>query len=183
MSKAWKSLDLEGGGLQTINQALTAKMKSRLAAYGLWLLFPLGLHRFYLRQVVPAIFALIGLDLIAVAGLVMFGFGGGWSFLLPLAVAGLYELWWIDRRVTEINKELRMNLYLRKGYSPPKDYRGRVADNDQLIEDYQLEKEQEKVGGTAKEATPSLGRQHVMSFSEQEKLLREMKKARAKKDD
>jgi len=178
MSKAWKSLDLDGGGLQTINQTLTAKMKKRRLAYALWLAFPIAAHRLYLHKAFPAMLLLPLLTILTFAGLSF----AGLIALLPLMAAGIYELWWIDRRITELNKELRMQLYLRKDHNPPAHYRGRIADNDQLIEDFQREKEQEKVGGTAKEASATLGSQHILSFAEQEKLLREMTTLRNKKN-
>ncbi|MDH5301631.1 MAG: TM2 domain-containing protein [Gammaproteobacteria bacterium] len=178
MNKAWKSLDLEGGGLQTINQALTARMKHHRAAYALWLLFPLGLHRFYLQQFAPGVFLILLADALALFGGMLFSMLPGWVFLLPLLAVGIYEAIWIDRRVSAYNKELRMKLYLRHDHAPPAHYQGRVIDNEQLIESFQQEKEQETVGGTAKAAAPTLGKQHILSFAEQEKLLREMKKPR-----
>jgi TM2 domain-containing membrane protein YozV len=109
MSDAWKRIDLGGGGLQEANLRLARQLRRRRTAYLLWLGFPLGLHRWYLKDRAGAL-AYCALSL-------------GTLFVAPLAAAALLfalsDLWWIDQRVTRLNKALRMQAYLRPGAEGP----------------------------------------------------------------
>lgn len=102
MKRSWKRLDLEGGGLQAANLRLARTLRRRGVAYALWLAFPLGAHRWYLKEPWGAL-AYCGLSAAA-------------AFLPALAAAAaafaLFDLWWIDRRVTALNKRLRMQAFL-----------------------------------------------------------------------
>ncbi|WP_038051609.1 hypothetical protein [Thioalkalivibrio sp. ALJ1] len=182
MSKAWKELDLEGGGLQSVNARLAREMRTRPTAYAAWALFPLGLHRFYLRDPLGA----AGFLLLSVATLVLaFLAPTGW-WLAPM-VAGLLwagvDLWWIDRRVTDYNKELRKQVFLRKGNKPPQDYRGRYTSDDDAqreLTEYQQIKESEKPGqsgiaGSNDRNRDVGGKRRMPSFNEQEAMLRQMR--------
>lgn len=163
MSKAWKELDLEGGGLQAVNARLAREMRTRPAAYAAWILFPLGLHRFYLREPLGG----AGFLALSAATLALAGFGPAAWWLLPLIIGvswALVDLWWIDRRVTDYNKELRKQLFLRKGQEPPQDYRGRYTSDEDArreLDEYQQLKEAEKPGNqawpvaTTRPATPA----------------------------
>ncbi|AHK78332.1 hypothetical protein M911_03140 [Ectothiorhodospira haloalkaliphila] len=184
MSKAWKQLDLEGAGLQTMNARLTREMRRRPPAYGLALAFPLGLHRFYLREPLGGS-AYVALSLLT---LILWTWGGGAWALVPLGVmlaAVVFDLFWMDGYITRYNKALRMRLFLRPGHEPPRDYRGRVHKTG-MLETYQKEKEQERAGhqpvnmedlqarGTQAHGDP----RRMPSFNEQEAMLRELAKAR-----
>lgn len=188
MRRAWQELNLKGGGLQAVNAALAQAMCSRPRAYAAWILFPLGLHRFYLGE--PrggAAFPILTLITLGTAWLVP-----SWWWLLPLALLAtlaIHDLFWIDRRVVAYNKQLRVQLFLRKGQTPPKDYHGRYADNTsadaitQGLADYQALKESERAGhaptgqqGVASTKPPAPRRQP--SFNEQEALLRELARTR-----
>jgi len=102
MSEAWKKMDLAGGGLQQANLRIARALKKRPVAYALLALFPAGAHRWYLREPVGAA-AYLALSAAA------------W-FWWPAALAGVcfaaFDAWWIDRRVTTLNKRLRMQAYL-----------------------------------------------------------------------
>lgn len=184
MSKAWQKLNLEGGGLQAVNALLAQQMRSRPSAYLAWLLFPLGLHRFYLAEprggwAFPALSLLVALSA---------WLAPAWWWLLPLVpLIGLaiHDLFWIDRRVVSLNKELRMQLFLRKGSRPPKDYRGRYTEDtdaasvSENLDNYRAIKERERAGHGPGDAQPQApARKRQPSFNEQEAMLRELAKRR-----
>lgn len=103
MGASWKRSDLAGGGLQAVNLKLARVLRKRTVAYALWLAFPLGAHRWYLRERYGA---LAYLALTAAA----------WFFpwvAFGSAAFALFDLWWIDGRVTRLNKRLRMEVALR----------------------------------------------------------------------
>ncbi|WP_024327199.1 TM2 domain-containing protein [Thioalkalivibrio sp. AKL19] len=190
MSKAWKELDLEGGGLQSVNARLAREMRTRPAAYAAWVLFPLGLHRFYLREPLGgAGFLLLGAATLAS---VLFAPASWW--LVPLGIGVLWalvDLWWIDRRVTDYNKELRKQVFLRKGHKPPQDYRGRYTSDEDArreLDEYRQIKEAEKPGqsglaGANDRDRDAGGKRRMPSFNEQEAMLRQMRKDRNEGDD
>lgn len=144
LSEAWKRLDLGGAGLQRANLALAGRLKRRGRAWALLGGAPFGLHRAYLDDVKGAWLwriASVG-ALAAIFWDVRIAAGAG--AVLVAAVA--YDAWWIDRRVTMLNKRIRREIFLA-GEAPPPGYSGRVID-------------------------PPAPR--VPSFAEQERLLREM---------
>ena len=188
MSKAWQKLNLEGGGLQAVNALLANEMRSRNRAYAAWILFPLGLHRFYLAE--PrggAAFLILSVITVGTAWL-----APAWWWLLPsalLALLAVYDLFWIDRQVVAYNKQLRMQLFLRKGKKPPRDYRGRYTDEKDAesitrdLADYQALKEDERAGHVPVErdgpgSPDQAKRRRQPSFNEQEALLRELARKR-----
>jgi hypothetical protein len=71
----------------------------------------------------------------------------GLAGALVLALAAGWDAFWIDRRVTLLNKTLRREAYLGHGAAPPAGYRGR---------------------------DPDAGASRAPSFAEQERLLREL---------
>ena len=184
MSQAWKKIDLEGGGLQAVNQRLSQLLRRRRLAYGLWLLFPLGAHRFYLESRRGGL-VYLGLTVLSLA--FWFGFGGE-AAVLPLGAAllfALYDLFWIDRRITALNKTIRVRLYMGMDAAAPAGYAGRYTDTDEdLIETYSKEKEQERAGHQRISAPREYGEQkRAPSFAEQEAMLRELAKKRKKDQD
>jgi TM2 domain-containing membrane protein YozV len=179
-----ENLNLEGGGLQAVNALLAARMRRRPRAYAAWALFPLGLHRFYLAEPRDGVaFLVLSATAAATAWL-----APAWWWLLPAAaLAGLavHDLFWIDRRVVACNKELRMQLFLRKGRNPPAGYRGRylnAADPETVSRElnaYKAMKETERAGHAAPnredaEDRDQPRRSRVPSFNEQEAMLREL---------
>ncbi len=153
MSETWKRIDLEGGGLQAANRRLTAALRSRRTAYLLWLGFAVGAHRFYLRAprggtawCVASLATLLLYRLESWAGI-----AAGCALLL----VALAELWWIDRRVTQLNKALRMEAVLGAAAGPPPGYRGRFVDDGEA---------------EASAAAPP----RAAGFAEQERLLAEI---------
>ena len=181
MSKAWKELDLEGGGLQSVNAKLAREMRTRPAAYAAWVLFPLGLHRFYLREPLGG----SGFLALTIATLGLAFFAPALWWLMPLGIGVLWalvDLWWIDRRVTDYNKELRKQVFLRKGQKPPQDYRGRYTSDEDArreLEEYQQVKEAEKPGQSGLAGSNDRdagGKRRMPSFNEQEAMLRQMRK-------
>ncbi|HSD42241.1 MAG TPA: hypothetical protein VLD36_10265 [Burkholderiales bacterium] len=144
MSEAWKRLDLGGAGLQRTNLELAGRLKRRGRAWALLLVAPLGLHRAYLDDRLGA-WLWRAASLVTVAAAV-------WSLQLAaglglaMLAAAAYDAWWIDRRVTRLNKRIRRDVFLG-GEAPPAGYTGRAIDEP---------------GGRAP------------SFAEQERLLREL---------
>lgn len=190
MPRAWDKLDLEGGGLQSMNQQLVQRMRRRGTAYALWLLFPLGAHRVYLQSRGAA---LVYAGLSAASLILWLALGSDWA-LLPFAAELLfafYDLLWIDRRVSELNKALRMSLYMGTGAAPPRGYRGRYPDADSAqaqFGDYLAEKERERAGHqpVRPDAEAPAGKRPPPSFAEQERMLREIareKKQRRERDE
>lgn len=187
MSKAWKKLNLEGGGLQAVNAVLAANLRSRSTAYAAWLLFPVGLHRIYLGDNRgSALFVLLSATTLGTAFLVP---GYGWLLpLLGLLGLAVYDLFRMEQRVVDYNKELRMRLFLRKGQRTPTGYRGRypepTADGDvaKNLETYALLKERERAGHPSQREAEDTGTSpsgsRVPSFNEQEALLRQLSRGR-----
>ncbi|HKJ10483.1 MAG TPA: TM2 domain-containing protein [Gammaproteobacteria bacterium] len=183
MSDTWKKFDLEGAGLQTLNMRLARSLRKRAVAYSLWLLFPVGAHRRYLadRRGSLVYVALTALTLIVGIALSP----PYWFIPAGLEVLfALFDLFWIDRRVVTVNKELRMNLYLGSAAAPPAGYRGRYTDEEpeSLIRDYTLTKEREKAGHPPAPTDqapkePEAGK-NTPSFAEQERMLRELARTR-----
>ncbi len=129
MSEAWKRVDLGGEGLQQANLRLAAALRRTRIAYLLWLAFPLGAHRVYLREPRGA----WAYRLASVLAVVLFLLDWRASALLGgiLVAAALYDLlYWIGRRLTEVNKALRMQAYLRPVAGAPPGYRGRFAEDE-----------------------------------------------------
>lgn len=182
MKKAWKTIDLEGGGLQYVNQRLSHLMKRHAPAYAWWLLFPLGAHRYYLNAYTSA---LIYPGLSALALLGGFTLHSTWA-LLPLFAAvgfGLYDLFWIDRRIVSLNKQIRMRICLGTGTAAPVGYRGRYTDESEL-NDYLREKDQERAGvQPVRTDGTEPPRRKVPSFTEQEAMLRALSKRGKDKQD
>jgi TM2 domain-containing membrane protein YozV len=153
VDKAWKTLDLGGGGLQEANRSLAGLLRRKRTAYLLWLLFPLGAHRFYLAHARGGL-AYAGALLVLVAAGVAGWTAAAWVLAGALAAAALLDLRWIDRRVTALNKQLRMQAYLRPVPGAPPGFKGRLTDEE---DEY------------AKRAP---------SFREQERLLAEIERAK-----
>lgn len=174
MKKAWKQLDLGGEGLQTLNAQYTRQMRRRSMAYAAMLLFPLGVHRWYLREPIGAL-AYLALSLAAIIGALTLGLTG---FAAPAAAAGLFacfDLFWTDRRVVALNKSLRMSRFMRSGAAPPEHYRGRYPDDG--LDEYLHTKENERAGHqpvSAEKPEAPETRRRIPSFNEQEALLREL---------
>lgn len=114
LKKSWKQMDLRGAGLQAVNASLTRQMRHRRTAYLLLLLAPLGLHRFYLKELwggaayllLAALF-ILGL----ITGHILFALLAGVAIVLFV----VFDAFWIDRRVTDYNKRLRMRVFLQPG--------------------------------------------------------------------
>jgi hypothetical protein len=142
LSEGWKRLDLAGAGLQRANLELAARLKRRGRAWALLAAAPLGLHRAYLDDPKGAWGWRFATAVALGAAL--------WDWRLAAAlVAGMvvalgHDAWWIDRRVTALNKRIRRQVFLA-GEPPPPGYAGR---------------------------DPNLPRRHPSSFAEQERALR-----------
>ena len=180
MKKAWQEIDLGGDGLQTLNARYTRLMRRRKVAYGAWLLFPLGAHRWYLKE--PA-GALAYSTLTAAAVGLGLGFGTlGFAVPAGLELAfAAFDLFWIERRRVALNKTLRMQQFMRPGAAPPRNYRGRYTDQDAGLDEYLALKERERAGHQPPQAdAEAQPTRRAPSFNEQEALLREL--SQRKKD-
>jgi len=179
MGKAWRRLDLAGGGLQAANIRLASRLKQRRVAYALLALFPLGLHRRYLEErrgpwmyaaasSLAIVLAVLGhaLPALATAALVV--------------LAAVFDAFWIDGRITRINKAIRREVFLGQGLTPPAGYRGRTEAD---LPD--ARGPGESAGAVESTARPTPGSagcspERAPSFHEQERLLAEIARAKAR---
>jgi len=172
MTNAWKQWDFSGAGLQTLNLELTKRLRKQPLAYGLWILFPLGLHAFYLREQ-----RLGWIYLATTIVFVVLLISTPWPYPTTLGgilvIAALIDLATLGRRLTAYNKALRIALLLRPETQPPPGYRGRYTDEDADISDYLAIKDQEQAGHSVRTA-PRAQRAKAASFQEQEAALREL---------
>ncbi len=171
MTNAWKQWDFAGAGLQTVNLELTKRLRKRPLIYGLWVLFPLGLHAFYLRE--------RGRGLLYLAGSLVLGASAAlapWPYVAGLGaimvIAALIDVATLDRRLTAYNKALRVALLLSPKATPPPGYQGRYTDEDRDISEYLAIKDQEQAGHSLKSQPPP-NKKRGKSFQEQEAALRE----------
>ncbi|MDA8390342.1 MAG: TM2 domain-containing protein [Gammaproteobacteria bacterium] len=174
MKRAWSHWNFEGQGLQTLNLELTRRLKRPRRAQVLWLLFPLGLHAFYLgeRRRAAAYLAATAVLIALLLSAPVAGIAWGAAY----ALAALFDAFTIDGRVVAMNKKLRIALSFAPGRRPPQGYQGRYTHADDDLGDYLHAKEQEQAGHTAKRAPPM--RTPGRSFAEQEALLRAQLAAR-----
>ena len=178
MSDAWKSLNLEGDGLQSMNLKLVQKIKKRKQAYVLLAIFPTGLHRDYLDNPFGGwLYRIAGCAFLIAAGL-----GYRWPALtLAVLLTGfaIYDIRWIDDTVASINKALRIQAYKSKsGGSAPPNFRGRYMDEG--LDDYLQLKEQERGGHVAPGTDPALNnRSRAPSFAQQEAMLKALAKSKS----
>jgi hypothetical protein len=153
MSAGWRGRDLGGGGLQAANLALAQRLKRRSRAYALLAVAPLGLHRSYLDSPRGAwAWRAAG---VAVILLAILDPAAGWAGAAALLLCALAEAFWIDRRITALNKALRRAVYLGHGAAPPPGYAGR---------------------------DPAAPGDRAPSFAEQERLLRELARRRSERE-
>ena len=153
MDSSWKQKNLGGGGLQSANIRLARLLKRRRVAYALLLLFPLGVHRFYLEDRRGAFLYCLGLAA-ALLSLIAGAAPVAWALAAVLIGAALLDIRWIEKAVVRINKRLRMEVYMSQTPGAPAGYRGRFADD----------------ATGAGEASPEA---RAPSFAEQERRLRE----------
>jgi len=128
MNPKWRTLDLEGGGLQAMNLRLARSLRRRRTAWLLLPLFPTGAHRWYLREAVAAI-AYPALTLSAAAG---WAAGLPWLLFTALAALALLlitDITSLENRIAAFNRRLRMTTYLSPGAGAPADFRGRTGDD------------------------------------------------------
>lgn len=163
MPRAWQRLDLDGGGLQAANLRLARLLKRPRIARALLGLFALGAHRFYLDD------RRGGLAYLAATLVTALGSAWDWRAsaigALALALRAAFDWRWIDRRVAEVNKRLRREVFFGQGATPPPGFRGRYAD---------------AADDRADDDSPQADRKRPPSFAEQERALRE---AARKRDD
>lgn len=157
MTAKWRKLDLEGGGLQSANLRLARSLRRRNVAWGLLLIFPLGVHRWYLGDRRSAVLFPLLSVIAAICAL------AGWTTasltaLLPVGALLAYDILTLERRITATNKRLRMAVYLGQGAAAPPGYRGRFGEE----------------AAAPDSATP----RRVPTFAEQEALLREINRRR-----
>lgn len=184
MSEAWKQLDLDGDGLQTLSLKLAQQFKQRRRAYTLLLAFPIGLHRVYLEDNQGAWRFRLVFVLALITILLHHAYIGSALLILMVGMA-LYDIRWIDDRIASINKSLRMAAYRARPSQVPKGFRGRyVDDKDSPTEtitpdlgDYLRVKEQERGGHVPTGKDPAYNsRTRTPSFAQQEAMLKDLMK-------
>jgi hypothetical protein len=154
MGNAWKNQDLGGGGLQNANLRLAALLKKRRTAWLLLFAFPVGLHHDYLAD--PRGAWSIRITALLAAGALWYGVASAAIALgAVLLVWTLIDIRWVEQRVVALNKQLRMQVYLGQTAGAPAGFKGRYTDDERPT------------------AEPPSGTGRALSFTEQERLLRE----------
>lgn len=127
VSDAWKKLDLGGGGLQSANLRIAARLRKRGIALALHLLFPLGIHRDYLLDRRGA-----WLFRAALLAALAFWYSGHVKIAAITAgailAAGVYDLCTFERRCAAANKQIRKEIFFSQTSGAPADYKGRRFD-------------------------------------------------------
>jgi hypothetical protein len=169
LSDAWKHIDLAGGGLQSANLKLAALLRKRGTAGALLCLYPLGLHRDYLKDSRSG-WAYRTVTLFAAAALIFGYWLAAIALLAGQAAFAIRDLLRLDDMVAALNKRLRMQVYLGQTAGAPAGFAGHYTD------------EPAAPGGGADGASSSATEpppgSRVPSFSEQERLLRELAASR-----
>ena len=175
MSEFWKNQNLDGNGLQTINQQYSKLKRESKTAYFLCLLFPIGAHQFYLKASARgAIYIALSICIFATLNVSPLVSAALLTIEIILLIVDIKNT---DDQVVAFNKKLKMHLSLQSNSAAPKGFKGRYHD-DTPIDDYLSIKANEI---TAFETEKSaIGKPRIYSFDEQEKLLREMNKMKEK---
>lgn len=181
MSKAWKQLDLEGGGLQSANLRLAALLRKRGTAYALLALFPLGLHRDYLHDRRGA-WIYRGATLLS-AGVWLAGHPlPGLAVMAVAAVCAACEAFRMENAVARVNKHLRMQVYLGQSAGTPPGFKGHYTDdgNGNTPEDALSARERRDSTDEAQSTATHGDNPRARSFAQQEKMLRQIAEIRRK---
>jgi hypothetical protein len=127
MAKTWQRMDLAGGGLQAANLRLARQLNKRRIAYAALVLFPLGLHRLYLRDPHSSLCYLTA----SPAGALLYEASqAAPAFFLALliAAAGITDTFRIERRLVSVDKQLRKEVFLAQTATPAPSDRVRPVD-------------------------------------------------------
>jgi len=172
MNKRWTKFDLGGGGLQSANLRLSALLRKRSSAYAMLALFPLGMHRDYLRDPRGA-WLYRGVTALAIAAYLLGETMISAVGLAALACGAIYDMVHLEHMIARFNKQLRMQIYLRQAPGAPADFKGRFPDTS--TDPGQQDKSQ-----TVDRQEPRHPR--MPSFAEQEQLLRDPARGRSRED-
>jgi TM2 domain-containing membrane protein YozV len=132
MGPSWKTRDLGGGGLQSANLRLARSLKRRRVAYTLLALSCLGLHRLYLEDRRGALLWLLG-AVATVLAVILIPWPWAWLALVAPGAGLIHDAVWIDRRVTELNKRIRMAAWLGQDARPPDTTRPKTDRGDRFM--------------------------------------------------
>ncbi|MDH5258480.1 MAG: TM2 domain-containing protein [Gammaproteobacteria bacterium] len=169
MSEYWKTQDLEGNGLQTINQQYARLRRDIKTAYFLCVLFPFGAHQFYLKRARRGIIFLS----LSIATAIIYNISSpiaGVFFLAEIIIL-IVDIKNMDGEIISFNKNLKMSLSLQGNMAPPKDFKGRYNE-ETPIDDYVKIKQNEITAFETKKSHS--GKSRIYSFAEQEALLKEI---------
>ena len=169
MPDAWKQLNLEGQGLQSLNLRLACQLKKARRAYALMALFPLGLHRAYLGDRRGA--WRWRAASVSTGFLLLHEQPWGLAALAVLAIALLIDALRMEDRCAAYNRALRRQAYFSPGAKAPEGFRGRYTDAAaDSLQDYLEEKDRESPSPhTAVTRAPGA---RAPSFNEQEAMLK-----------
>ena len=193
MNEAWKNLDLEGEGLQTLSLRLSQQLKQRTRAYRLLLLFPLGLHRAYLDDNRGA-WAYRLAFVLAVSAWLLRRPCIGFSIILLMTGFAVYDIRWVEDRIARLNKAIRMAAWRSRPATAPAGFRGRYTDDSPdeagqtdnasaTPDDWIRLKESERGGHVQPGRDPAYNsRMRAPSIAQQEALLRELARKRPDND-
>ena len=186
MNEAWKNLDLEGEGLQSLSLRLSQQLKQRKKAYRLLVPFPLGLHRAYLDDPRGA-WAYRLAFVLAVTAWMLHRPYIGLAVILLMTGFAVSDIRWIEDRIAKLNKAMRMAAWKNRPATVPTGFRGRYTDDSpeesgqteatSTLDDWIRLKETERGGHVQPGRDPAYNsRTRAPSIAQQEALLRELAK-------
>jgi len=176
MSKTWQNINLKADGLQSANLKFIKHQKKPLTAYTLWLLLPLGLHRFYLKSMAIGLlywlFTSLSLYLSITTSVPTV------VFFLPVFAWGIYDLYWMRERIVALNKALRMQIFLGQNNSQTLEQNKPTINSQTLIHEYTRIKntEAKNLQTPTTPTNQSAVKKRIPSFAEQEQMLQAIRK-------
>ena len=161
MKKVWQQQVLDGDGLQSINLNYIAQKKDSKKAYLLAAFYLFGLHQFYLGNKKRGVVYCI----LTIAVLITMNFAVFIGALIAFAqiIMMFIDVKQIENQVATFNKNLKMELAFQQNNKPPHSFKGRFVDDNA-------------------QANADGSHQAILSFAEQEALIRQMNREKQNKE-
>ncbi len=176
MSKTWQNINLEVDGLQSANLQFIKYQKKPLTAYVLWLLFPLGLHRFYLKSVATGLLYWLLTSLALYHSITTST--SKVIFFLPIIAWAIYDVHWIRERIIVLNKALRIQIFSGQNKRQALEQNKPTVNSQTLIHEYTRIKNTEAQDRQPPSSPTNLlaEKKRIPSIAEQEQMLQAIRK-------